>query len=56
MGGKKPPPLGYHRVPIWGTIWGTSIWGGGIWWCGGRKQRKKSSMSISKNKKLKSIV
>jgi len=36
MGGKKPPPLGYHRVPIWGTIWG-----GGIWWCRGRKSREK---------------
>jgi len=45
MGGKKPPPLGYHRVPIWGTIWGTPIW---VVAYGGAEaeSREKSSMSI----------
>jgi len=55
MGGKKPPPLGYHRVPIWGThgvpLYGVVEYGGAE-----AESREKSSMSISKNKKLKSIV
>jgi len=49
MGGKQPPPLGYpYGVPLYVVV----EYGGAV----GRKQRKKSSMSISKNKKLKSIV
>jgi len=55
MGGKKPPPLGYHRIPLWGTHgvppYGVVEYGGAE-----AESREKSSMSISKNKKLKSIV